>query len=227
MIRIAEWARQWGVQTIPFNELGTPSAGDTIYRIKDIFTTRDGSWEVSNKPGSIEQWARDEYLTAQFDDAGADHHIFGRMNHAIGTFVPGGRIRYWTYSDNGNASTPSVKRHSGWANIVMYPSSSFVPSRGERGPWAWCPDVPYADVVTGAGMPQNWHVSWFAVWQAKVYQPDVVDPPIDPDRPTDDAILAQLHENTMAINDMAMSQARIVAWQKKIIARLEQFDGEL
>ena len=217
MIRIAEWARQWGIQIIPFNELGTPNPGDTVYRIKDIFTTRDGSWEVSKNPGSIEQWARDSYLTGQFDDAGADHHVFGRMNRISGMFDPTGSIRYWTYNDNGNDSIQAVKPRSGWGNIVMYSSSSFVPGRGERGPWAWRPSVVHADVVTGAGMPQNWHVSWFAVWQAETYRPDVVEPPIGPPA---DAILAQLHKNTMAINELAVSQARI--W-----SRLAQFDGEL
>ena len=213
MIRIAEWARQWGVQIIPFSELGTPRPGDIVYRIKDIFTTRDGSWDVSNKPGSIEQWARDEYLTAQFDDAGADRHIFGRINHAIGTFDPTGSIRYWTYNDEGNDSIQAVKPHSGWGNIVMYSSSSFVPARGERGPWAWRPSVVHADEVRGAGMPQNWHVSWFAVWQAEVYQPDVVDPPIDPDRPTDAAILAAIHKNTVAIAELTQKLSRwTISW---------------
>ena len=50
----------------------------------------------------------------------------------------------------------------------------------------------------------------------------IVDPPIEPpiEPPTDDAIIDAIHKNTMAINALAVSQARI--W-----SRLEQFDGEL
>ena len=51
------------------------------------------------------------------------------------------------------------------------------------------------------------------MWQAEIYQPDVVDPPIDPGRPTDAAIVAAVHRNTMAI--------------ARIVARLKQFDGTL
>lgn len=210
-MRIGEWARQWGVKAVPYSEYSTPKHGDTIWRVKDIFTTRDGSWEISNKPGSIEQWARDEYLRREFDDAGADHHIFGRLLGEDST------IHFWTYTDNANHTMQQSKPHSGWANIVMWASSSFVPERGERGPWAWRPTHQHADAVTGAGMPKNMHCSFFAVWEPTIFEGTVTPPPIEPPDPvlppTDDNLAAQVAKNTADI-------ARIKAW-------IQSFEGEI
>ena len=177
--RISYWAKQFGIQITPFDAVAQPPAGATVYRVVDIFTTRDGKWDPSNTPGSIEQWARDAYLKPfgapdYFDDAGADHHIFGRVlgnNNAI--------IHYYTHVNNDNHTEQRAKSHSGWANVVMYGSSSFVPERGELGPWAWKPAEPWADVVVGAGMPSKWHVSFFAVWRKETYQP--TEKPVEPD----------------------------------------------
>jgi len=199
MTRISEWARQWGVKIIPYTDYSTPATGDFVYRVRDIFTTRDGSWDVSDKPGSIEQWARDAYLRQEFDDAGADHHLFGRCNNADGSIDAPASIQFWTYTDNANRVYRSVKPPSGWANIVMYSSSSFAPERGERGPWAWRPQAIHADTVTGAGLPLNMHVSWFAVWQVEAYQ-DEAAPPVEPQ--TDADLLAQVRANTLAIQEL-------------------------
>ena len=51
MVRISKWAQEFGITVEP--TAGQP--GETIYRAKDIFTTRDGSWEPSDKPGSVPQ----------------------------------------------------------------------------------------------------------------------------------------------------------------------------
>lgn len=215
-MRISEWAKKLGVDVSPFDSLASPPAGATVYRVADIWTTRDGSWDVSNKRGSITQWARDDYLERKFDDAGADHHIFGRV---LGD--PLARIRFWTWNDNGNLVVQPVKMHSEWGNIVMWSSSSFVPERGERGPWAWRPDVDYADVVSGGGLPANEHVSWFAVWRAETYDgaivtpPDPVEPPVDPGdgNVVSPEVVQQVNRNRDDI--------------ERIMKRLSQFDGEL
>ena len=55
---ISDWAQKFGISIEP----ATGNPGETVYRVKDIFTTRDGSWEPSDKPGSVPQWARDAYL---------------------------------------------------------------------------------------------------------------------------------------------------------------------
>lgn len=187
-MRISDAAKQFGIQ-IETAQAAAP--GEVVYRVKDIFTTRDGSWEPSNKPGSVPQWARDTYLKSpshpQYnDDGGADHHIFGAV-WRDGALIASFPIEYYTDGKQ-NHTTQIAKRH-GWANIVMYSSSSYVPERGERGPWRWQPAGVKADVVVGAGMPSNWHVSWFAVWEA-VRNDDVVIPtePTEPGGPVDTSL---------------------------------------
>jgi hypothetical protein len=164
-------------------------AGDIIYVVKDLFTTRDGSWEPSHVPGAISQWARDAYLKPLgapdfFDDAGADHHLFAAIIGLDGQLMRDQEVIFWsdgfaklgdpTYSGYVSRLT---KSHSGWANIVIGPSSNFIPERGEMGPWCWAPRGA-AEVVCGGGMPAKQHVSTFVVWQA-VRRP-VEQPPAKP-----------------------------------------------
>jgi len=177
MVRISKWAQEFGITV----ELTAGQPGETIYHVTDIFTTRDGSWEPSNTPGSVPQWARDTYLKPwgnpqYFDDAGAAQNLFGGIT-MNGNMIPHGTMHFWTYTDNSNHTDQRVKL-SGWANIPLWPSSSFVPDRGEKGPWAWQPKGVKADLVKGGGLPQRWHVSMFAVW-SPVTLPTVT-PPIDP-----------------------------------------------
>ena len=177
MIRISDWAKSFNITVEP----AQAGPGETVYRVKDIFTTRDGSWEPSDKPGSVPTWARDAYLkypkhAQYFDDAGADHHLFGAIVVGADRMQPFGTFHFWTYPDNGNHSDQRVKT-SGWANIPVYGSSSFVPERGEHGPFAWMPKGVKADIVKGGGMPATWHVSMFAVWEA-VEETAVVTPPV-------------------------------------------------
>jgi hypothetical protein len=147
--------------------------GDYIYVLRDLFTTRDGSWDVSSKYGSIDQWARDSYLRHQFDDAGADHHLFAAVIDENGLLVLGEDtpLQFWSdgFEQLHNPSYTGyvyreTKRHSGWGNIVMF-GSSYVPQRGESGPWCWTIRDAAAEVVCGGGMPSNLHISIFAVWQ--------------------------------------------------------------
>jgi len=215
-MRISEWAKTAGITVRPFDAVAKPPHGATVLRVKDIFTTRDGSWDVSNKRGSIEQWARDTYLSRQFDDAGADRHLFGRVE-AGGRFDATAYIHYWTHKDNSNHTEQPVKRQSGWANIPMYASSSFVYERGEQGPWAWRPMAEWTDIVIGGGLPSREHWSFFVVWSAETYQGTItppIDQPTDPiDPPIDGSLAAQVAKNTADI--------------KKLMAWADSFDGEL
>ena len=169
-MRISDWAKSFGARV----ERAMVQPGAVVYRVKDIFTTRDGSWEPSSIPGSIPQWARDSYLTKEFDDAGGATHLFGAMEN--GGLVAGIPIRFWTHADNAN-HTNQVTKRSGWANLPLSPDASFVPDRGEVGPWAWRPASYPADTVIGGGLPQRWHVSTFAVWERTI-EP-VTTPPDD------------------------------------------------
>ncbi len=176
-MRTSDWITTFRISVKPNEARPDNPTSDVVYRVKDLFTTRNGSWEPSNEPGSIALWARDAYLRPfdapdVFDDAGGDHHLFARVLDRNGTAVKSENlIRYWSdgFHMLGNPSyqgyvrmTP--KQGSGWANQVIF--NSFNPERAESGAWCWCPEGA-ADVVVGGGMPNNMHVSTFAVWQAE------------------------------------------------------------
>ncbi len=180
--RLGSWVSSFGVGVEPWTarldaERENHASQEVIYVLKDLFTTRDGNWEPSDIPGSIDLWAREEYLKPfgapdYFDDAGADHHLFAAVIGLDGKLISDTEITYWSdgYAMLGDPTytgyvTQTTKTKSGWANIIISGSSSYVPERGEHGPWCWMPKGA-ADVVCGGGMPAKWHVSTFAVWQA-------------------------------------------------------------
>jgi hypothetical protein len=184
----------------PDNPTVTP--GSVVYLIKDVFTTRDSSWEPSNAYGSIDQWARDAYLKPvgdpeYFDDAGADHHLFALILDQNGNKIKMHDLLYWSdgfamlgdpaydgYARGpGDHRYPVTKDKSGWGNIVMF-GSSYVPERGEQGPWCWAPRGLTAEVICGGGMPANQHISTFVVWQA-VPAEQMIEPTPEPTPPTD------------------------------------------
>jgi hypothetical protein len=168
-----------------------------VYVIKDVFTTRDSHWELSSNYGGIDQWARDAYLKPMgdpeyFDDAGADHHLFALILDLEGNKLKGHELLYWSdgldrlgdpaytgYAQGpGDHRYPVTKDKSGWGNVVMF-GSSYVPERGEQGPWCWTPRGLVAEVMCGGGMPANLHISTFVVWQA-VRVPETVPSPQSP-----------------------------------------------
>lgn len=192
--------------------------GDIVYRVKDLFTTRDGSWEPSGIPGSVPQWARDRYLKPfgapdYFDDAGTAMNLFGAI-WENGRLVPNIPIHFWTHTDNSNHNTQKTKR-SGWANMSLFPSSSYVPERGETGAWSWTPEQVKADVVVGGGLPQRWHVSTFAAWE-KTVEPAVELPPIEDKellkRITMLEVVVARHERTFtALNQLIAKQEALLS----------------
>lgn len=182
---ISAWATKFNI--------GIKSAvvanGQQVYRVKDIFTTRNGSWEPSSVEGSIEPWARALYLRPfgaadYFDDGGGDHHLFGAIVEPVTSrTIKTGGIHYWTWTDDSNHVVQTVKTKSGWANNLMFnvynPDLDLNTGTGEKGAWACSPSTTIpADIVLGAGMPFNWHVSFFATW---TLESAVVTPPIDTD----------------------------------------------
>lgn len=174
---ISDWSTRFNMRVVRCEDRPDRPAGDTVYRLVDLFTTNGGSWDPSDRLGSVTSWARAKYLRPLgasdfFDDAGGDHHLFARVLDANGQpIITEELICFWSdgfdrLADTGYAgffhATP--KRHSGWANQPIF--DSFNPERGERGAWCWCPEGA-ADVVCGGGLPNNHHVSFFAVWQAQ------------------------------------------------------------
>jgi hypothetical protein len=186
-VRISDWASRFHIsvrrsEERPDNPPAAPSPGNpsshVVYRVVDLFSTRDGSWEPSDKPGSIEPWAVERYLRPwdapdRFDDAGGDHHLFARVLDLDGKpITQPDFILYWSDGlqmlanpNHQQFVKVTPKSGSGWANQVVF--NHFSPERGESGAWCWCPRGA-ADVVIGGGLPNNLHVSFFAVWQAEV-----------------------------------------------------------
>ena len=84
--RVSDWIDHMNMRLFAIDERGdeVDEDSESVFLIKDVFTTINGSWEVSDAPYAIPQWARDEYLKPwgapdYFDDAGADHHIFAAV----------------------------------------------------------------------------------------------------------------------------------------------------
>jgi hypothetical protein len=182
--RISEWAKEFNVYVVPYAERPDSPSGPK-YVIKDIFTTVDGSWEPSDKPGSIPQWARDEYLTAEFDDAGGDHHFFIAVENGGGNLLPNFDVIFWsdglekladpTYDGYVERQT---KTHSGWINIPMFPGSTYYPDLGEEGPWCVTAASGVADVICGVGLPYQQHISTFVVLK-RLNNGNGTIPPVD------------------------------------------------
>jgi hypothetical protein len=191
-LRKGEWIDPFNIQVVRNEDRPDRPQGDVVYRLVDLWTTRDGSWDPDfDIPGRLPAWARDTYLRPSgapdyFDDAGGDHHLFARVLDLQGRPVTTpDLVLLWSdgLQQLGNPSyegyvRKTPKSGSGWANQDVY--AKYDHTRGERGPWSWCP-AGAADVVTGGGMPgMGWHVSFFAVWQAQQRQ---ASNPVDPELP--------------------------------------------
>lgn len=133
------------------------------FEIKDIFTTQDGEWDVSGKPFSLPQWARDAYLSREFDDAGAATHILCRVEDESGKPIDTS-ITFFA-NDQPSVTSHTGEKHSMWANMPLYSSSAYDPQSGQHGIWAV--QAGNGDKVTGIGLPFRWHVSTFIVWRRK------------------------------------------------------------
>lgn len=194
-LRKGDWVDPFNLQVLRCEERPDRPAGEIVYRLVDLWTTRDGSWDPGvDTPGRLPAWARETYLRPSdapdyFDDAGGDHHLFARVLDLEGKPVTTPElVMLWSdgvqqLGDPGYRGYLRItpKSHSGWANQDIY--ARYDHTRGERGPWSWCP-TGAADVVTGGGLPgMGWHVSTFAVWRAERRQavaPPVTPPPVTP-----------------------------------------------
>jgi hypothetical protein len=181
--RLGRWVEPLNMQIVPYTARPGLDPRDFLiaYRIKHVFTTLLGSWEPSEERGAIESWARELYLQPQdtpdyFDEAGGDHHLFAAVLGLDGKLDRTITFKFWSdglecLTDPGYTGFIRVapKPRSGWANIPIYGGgSSYVPERGEHGPWCWTVGNGAGDVMVGGGLPANQHVSTFVVWQTVV-----------------------------------------------------------
>lgn len=210
---ISEWVDQFNVTVRSLDDRPDDPEGDIVYVVKDIFTTRDGSWEATDLPGGCPQWARDAYLKPwgapdYFDDAGADHNLFALVLDVDGNPIKGKGIIFWSdgFDKLGDSAYEDytmreTKQGSGWANIPVF--NHYAPDLDEVGAWCWAPFGP-AEVVQGGGLPWNRHISTFAVWQAvprdQLEGPEEPETPELPEYPEGEAGIRQKAWDTVGVN---------------------------
>ena len=146
-----------------------------IYRIQDVFSTHEGSWELSNEFGGIDDWARTAYWQgAKFDGSGGSHHCFVKVLDEAGNDIPGKGI---LFSLNGATWLLQNAKPDGSSNVSLEPGTIYNPAAGAHGPWRATAFGP-ADILNGVGLPlldgYTQHVSTFVVFRAA---PRTVTPP--------------------------------------------------
>ncbi len=170
--RLGRWVTELGVSVARIGSRpDRPIVGNTIYLVKDIFTTRDGQWVgKGNAPDSIDDREMGYLMPAEVLPGSA--HLFGAVLGFDGKLVAGKEMRFWSdgFDKLGDPTYRggALERTSprGWANLPLVgEGSGYSSSAGEQGPWCWCPQGP-AEVVCGGGLPDRQRISIFAVWQA-------------------------------------------------------------
>lgn len=180
------------VTILPFDkrqdfDIAKMRADTVIYQFVDGFTSLKGNWDNQGSVWDVPAWARKDYLfppdhPLNLPSGGGDHNIFVRVDRGRESPVKGRGI-LWTSDGPENLQPPKSGKvtlrdadTNGWNDLPIYgPDSSFVPERGETGPWS-VSCMPFSDIVTGMGLPANEHVSWFLVFRETTwgaYQKDV------------------------------------------------------
>lgn len=180
------WNGSWEVET---------AAAIKIARQSKVARTEESGKVLGGPLFGIDQWARDAYLFPPSDprynsDGGADHNIQVCVQNQDGTRLPGAGVVFTSNGvsalqpPGGNEVLRNTEPH-GWANIPIFAPASYPPALG---PWSATKlsDLGAADIVTGMGLPWNWHVSTFIVYQATRWA-DLV--PGDPDPTPGDPLI--------------------------------------
>jgi hypothetical protein len=119
-------------------------------KVIDRFTTRDGKWEVDNRPYGLTKEVLDKYGSLDIPGKGGAAHLFVKAK-------PGDTVRFNT-GDNENPNAFLVGE-SGWVNFNLWKSSAYWPPN--VGPWIlWVNNI---EVARGLGLPEGLHVSTFLI----------------------------------------------------------------
>jgi hypothetical protein len=145
-----------------------------MYRVKHVFTARDGNLDPNGDP-------REYGITKEMMD------IYGPelTGQAPGSQPKGCAIccyvkleggladKVYAFTTAGHVETPAVEQDR-WAHITMYnPGSGYDPDVRD-GPWSFhAKDYP-SEVVRGVGLPRGWHVTTYIVlvWEEGYVPPD-------------------------------------------------------
>jgi hypothetical protein len=140
---------------------------------------------------------------------GAAVNLFAAHKDAQGRPLPGAGIIFGSDGLDKLSQAGYWKQQNtaadGWWTMDMLPSSTYFPDQDPgprgRGPWCWFP-YGYSDIVVGGGLPYQWHVSAFAVWQ------DGLTGNADPGDPGDGGSL-DLAETNALLRDTVESLVQI------------------
>lgn len=206
------------LQVIPFNEradfdVGALTPETRVWQVVDIFTTFNGSWEPNPADQfAVDQWARDDYLFPpehpSFNTGGGgDHHIQvcvtgldGERLSGAGVLFTSDGVEHLQPADDPSLITQRNTESSGWCNIPIFANSN-PPAPG---PWSVA-KFGIADIVTGMGLPWNWHVSTFVVYKAALWgEIAPVEPPTgEPDTEFAKAVALELAAQFVAMRNDA------------------------
>jgi len=177
-VKLGSYVADFNLQIVPFEEREDADrwTSGPLYRIKQVFTTRDGSWEPSDKPGSIDQWAVNEWHSGRdWSGSGGTQNFFIKVLDKSGKPLAGKGLFFWQKGKSAAQATDTkTTGPDGCENLPVW--NFYDPSKGETGGWSGT-TVGRADVLTGVDLPGDWHVSTFAVLQET---DAVIVPPVDP-----------------------------------------------
>lgn len=134
-----------------------------VWRLTDLWTTIEGSWEPSASVYSVPEWARSEFMSV-FPMTGGNHNIYAVMLAPIGEGkvapVRDERMKFW----HNHGAFFQQPKSAGYFEQDIF--GSFNPDAPEQsGGWSVSPEHPISDMVSGMGLPMNQHVSLFCVWR--------------------------------------------------------------
>jgi len=157
-----------------------PAPGSTVYLLKELFTTLEGSWEASAERYAIPQWARDLYADpGEMMELGKRSHLYAAVVDSSGRRIPGQTIRFTNRYNPAATDERVTGERTGWVSYTLFPSSVYDAAGGQQGPWVWGP-AGLAETVYGGGLPADGQgLSIFAVWQQTVAEgePPAPEPP--------------------------------------------------
>ena len=130
--RLTPWFDALNLAIKRIDERPDHPSGEVVYVLKDLFTTRDGSWEPSDQPYAAPDWARAAYLDpGVFTKAFERTNLYAAVLDEAGNFVYGHPILNWSdgFERLGDPSYDGFVRQNaweapGWSTMVMYGSSS-------------------------------------------------------------------------------------------------------